>query len=155
MKLTFEKDASEGATDYFLRLQRLQQQDKNRPILNDQERNLLDDRLHVVAFRARAEVGDLRLLSPNGWLAMKAALEATDSQAVLDCKEAINEIVRGCPDARVVWMWFGYGMPERVEPDETDATHTCKEEISDLVRGLTSPRDRDVILLWPKLRMPD
>jgi hypothetical protein len=64
-------------------------------------------------------------------------------------------LVRGCPDTKVVWMWFGYGMPDRVEPDETDATQTCKEKIIDLVRGLTSPRDRDVILLWPRLSMPD
>jgi hypothetical protein len=133
----------------------LQQQDKNQPILNDEERELLDDCLHVPAIRARVEVGDLRLLSPNGWVAMKAALEAIDSQTVLDCKEEVNELVRGCPDARVVWTWFVYGMPDRVEPDETDATQTCKEEISDLVRGLPSPRDRDVILLWPRLNMPD
>ncbi len=155
MKVSLMRADGESAVDYFLRLQRLQQQDKNRPILNDEERSLLDDRLHIAAFPARVEVVDLRLLSPNGWLAMKAALEATDSQAVLDCKEEINELVRGCPDARIVWMWFHYGMPDRVEPDETDATHLCKEEISDLVRGLTSPRDRDVILLWPRLSMPD
>jgi hypothetical protein len=155
MKLTFERDASEGAADYFLRLQRLQQHDRIRPILNDEERNLLESRLHAAAFPARAEVRDLRLLSPNGLLALKAASEATDSQAVLDCKEGIDELVRGCPDPLVVWNWFRHGMADRLEPDETDATLICKLKIGDLVESLVSLRDRDVILLWPRLTMPD
>jgi hypothetical protein len=155
MKLTFERDESEGAADYFLRLQRWQEQDRNRPILDDEERRLLDSRLHAAALPARAEIGDLRLLSPNGWLALKAAHEATDSQAVLDCQEAIKELVHGCPDAWVVWHWFRHGMADRLEPDETDATLLCKLKIGDLVEGLASHRDRDTILLWPRLSTPD
>ena len=155
MKLTFERDASEGAADYFLRLQRWQQQDKGRSILNDEERNLLEARLQAAALPARREVGDLQLLSPNGWLAVKAAHEATESQAVLDCKEAIKELVHGCPDTWVVWNWFRHGMADRLEPDETDATLLCKLKIGDLVEGLASPRDRDAILLWPRSSMPD
>jgi hypothetical protein len=154
MKLTFERDGCEGAADYFLRLQRLQQQDRIRPILNDEERSLLDSRLQVAALRAKVEVGDLRLLSANGWLALKAASEATESQAVLECKEAIKELVHGCPDALVVWNWFRHGMADRLEPDETDATLICKLKIADLVESL-SLRDRDAILLWPRLSMPD
>jgi hypothetical protein len=154
MKLTFERDAGEGAADYFLRLQRWQQQDKTQPILTDEERNLLESRLQAAAIPARAEARDLRLLAPSGWLAMKAALEATDSQAVLGCKEAIKELVRGCPDAWVVWNWFRHGMADRLEPDETDATLTCKLKIGDLVEGLGSLRDRDAVLLWPRLTMP-
>jgi hypothetical protein len=155
MKLTFERDASEGTADYYLRLQRLQQQDRIRPVLNDEERNLLDGRLHAAAKPAKVEIGDLRLLSPNGWLALKAASEATDSQAILDCKEAIKELVRGCPDAWVVWNWFRHGMADRLEPDETDATLLCKLKIGDLYEGLVSRRDRDAILLWPRLSLPE
>jgi hypothetical protein len=151
MQLTFEQDANEGAAEYFLRLQRLQLEDKVRPILNDEERKLLDSRLRVATLPASVEVRDLRLLSPSGWLALKSASEATESQAFLNCKAAIKELVHSCPDARVVWKWFGYGMPDRLEPDETDATLTCKLKIGDLIEGLESHRDRDEILLWPRL----
>jgi hypothetical protein len=157
MELTFERAEAEGETwaEYYFRLQRCQQRDKRLHFLSDKERYFLEARLAEVTFPAGMEIGGVQLLSPKHVHAIKARAKAKESQAFLDCQAEIKALLTACPDRNAVRRWLDEGMPGRRELEETEAARKCKDKISELVRGLASPRDRDAIILWPRLGMLD
>jgi hypothetical protein len=153
MELTFARAEAEGETwaEYYFRLQRCQQKDKRLHFLSEKERYFLEARLAEATFSAAMEIGGVQLLSPKHVHALKARAKAKDAQALLDCQAKIKALLTACLDRKAVRKWLTEGMPDRRELDETEAARACKAEISELVNGLASPRDRDAILLWPRL----